>query len=220
MRKFSRVQLARARKIKLLLMDVDGVLTDGSIYYVPRPRGGMVETKGFHSRDGLGIRLAHHAGLKTGIITGRSSPVIECRVRELGIHFLQQNALEKLEPYERIRHAAQVEDAEVCYVGDDIVDLPLFRRVGLAVCVGDGDEFLRRHVHLWTRRPGGKGAVREAIELILTAQGKWASILKSYQRGDRAVELKRTVDASQLYPLRSEIPRRTPRDGGQPSQPK
>jgi len=192
MRKFSRAQLARARKIKLLLMDVDGVLTDGNIYYLPRPRGGMLETKGFHARDGLGIRLAHHAGIKTGIITGRGSPVIELRVKELGIHFLQQNVLEKLAPYERIRHAAQVEDAEVCYVGDDIVDLPLLKRVGLAVGVANGDEFLRRHVHFWTRRPGGEGAVREAIELILTAQGKWAGILKSYLRGDRAVDLKRT----------------------------
>ncbi len=203
MRKFSQQQLARAKNIKLLLMDVDGVLTDGNIYYVPRPGGGMLETKGFHSRDGLGIRLAHHAGLKTGIITGRSSPVIEFRVKELGIHFLQQNALQKLIPYERIRHAAQVEDAEVCYVGDDIVDLPLLKRVGLAVCVADGDESLRRHVHFMTLRPGGKGAVREAIELILTAQGKWAGIMKSYLVGDRAPDLKRTPEVPPPYPLQS-----------------
>ncbi len=189
--RISRKLLVRAKRIKLVLMDVDGVLTDGRIYHLPRAGGGMYETKGFHSRDGLGIRLAHHAGLKTGIITGRSSPVIEYRVKELGIHFLQQNALEKLEPYERIRHAAQVEDAEVCYVGDDIVDLPLLKCVGLAVCVADGDEFLRRHVHYWTRRRGGAGAVRETIELILTAQGKWEGIQKSYLRGDRAVNLKR-----------------------------
>lgn len=172
-------------------MDVDGVLTDGSIYFLPGPEGGLFETKGFNSRDGMGIRYAHRAGIKTGIITGRSSPVIEARVKELGIHYLQQNALEKIEPYERIRQAAQVRDEEVCYVGDDIVDLPLLKRVGLAVCVGGGDEFLRRHVHYWTRRPGGAGAVRETVELILTAQGKWAGILKSYQRGDRALDLKR-----------------------------
>jgi 3-deoxy-D-manno-octulosonate 8-phosphate phosphatase (KDO 8-P phosphatase) len=192
MPKFSQKLLVRAKKIKLLLMDVDGVLTDGNIYYLPRPGGGMIETKGFHSRDGLGIRLAHYAQLKTGIITGRSSPVIEFRVKELGIHFLEQNALEKLAPYERIQQAAQVQDEEVCYVGDDIVDLPLLKRVGLAVCVSDGDEFLRRHVHMWTQRRGGRGAVREAIELILTAQGKWDAILKSYLRGDRSLDLKRT----------------------------
>ena len=120
MAKYPRRLLARAKKIKLLLMDVDGVMTDGKFYYVPRPGGGMLETKGFDSRDGLGLRLAHHAGLKTGIITGRGSPVIEYRVKDLGIHFLQQNALEKIEPYERICKAAQVEDAEVCYVGDDL----------------------------------------------------------------------------------------------------
>jgi 3-deoxy-D-manno-octulosonate 8-phosphate phosphatase (KDO 8-P phosphatase) len=210
MRKFSRAQLQRAKKIKLLLMDVDGVLTDGNIYYVPRPGGAMLETKGFHSRDGLGIRLAHHAGLKTGIITGRSSPVIEFRVKELGIHFLQQNALEKLEPYARIRHAAQVEDAEVCYVGDDIVDLPLLMRVGLAVSVADGDEFLRPHVHFRTRRLGGKGAVREAIELILTTQGKWAGILKAYQRAERTLDLRRTPEVLSPNSLRAENSRRNP----------
>lgn len=173
---------ARARKVKLLLMDVDGVLTDGRIYYLPRPRGGLFETKTFHSRDGLGIRLAHQAGLKTGIITGRSSPALEYRVKELGIHFLQQDALRKLEPYEKILHAARVKDEEVCYVGDDIVDLPLLKRVGLAVGVGDGHPALRDHVHYWTRRPGGTGAVRETIELILKAQGKWNAVLRNYLR--------------------------------------
>lgn len=173
---------ARARKIKLLLMDVDGVLTDGRIYYLPSPRGGLFETKTFHSRDGLGIRLAHAAGLKTGIITGRSSPALEYRVKELGIHFLQQDALEKLAPYEKIRRAARLDDEEVCYIGDDIVDLPLLKRVGLAVGVGDGHEMLRRHVHYWTRRPGGAGAVRETIELILSAQGKWKGIVRRYLR--------------------------------------
>jgi len=172
----------RARKIKLLLMDVDGVLTDGRIYYLPDRHGGLFETKTFHSRDGLGIRFAHEAGLKTGIITGRSSPALEYRVKELGIHFLEQHALEKLAPYEKIRRAARVEDEEVCYVGDDVVDLPLLRRVGLAVGVGDGHELLRRYVHYWTRRPGGAGAVRETIELILSAQKKWKPILRRYLR--------------------------------------
>ena len=168
--------------IKLLLMDVDGVLTDGGIYYLPSPEGGFTETKAFHSRDGLGIRIAHGAGLKTGIITGRSSPVIEYRAKELGIHFVQQEARDKLEPYRRILHAANLRDEEVCFVGDDIVDLPLLTRVGLAVGVRDGHELLRRYVHYTTRRPGGQGAVREVIELILTAQGKWNTILKHYLR--------------------------------------
>jgi len=173
---------ARARKIKLLLMDVDGVLTDGRIYYVPRPQGGLMETKTFHSRDGLGLRLAHAAGLKTGIISGRGSPVVEHRARELGIHFLQQEALEKLAPYQRILRAAGLRDEEVCFLGDDIVDLPVLKRVGLAVGVGNGHPLLKRYVHYVTKQPGGQGAVREAIELILQAQGKWKRVLRSYLR--------------------------------------
>jgi 3-deoxy-D-manno-octulosonate 8-phosphate phosphatase (KDO 8-P phosphatase) len=163
-------------------MDVDGVLTDGRIYYVPRPQGGLAETKTFHSRDGLGLRLAHAAGLKTGIISGRGSPVVEHRAKELGIHFLEQGALEKLAPYLKILRTAGLRDAEVCFVGDDIVDLPVLKRVGLAVGVGDGHPLLRRHVHYWTKNPGGRGAVRETIELILQAQGKWKAVLKSYLR--------------------------------------
>jgi 3-deoxy-D-manno-octulosonate 8-phosphate phosphatase (KDO 8-P phosphatase) len=173
---------ARARKIKLLLMDVDGVLTDGHFFYVPRPGAGLVETKMFHSRDGLGFRLAHQAGLKTGFISGRTSPAVEFRAKELGVHFLKQNAREKLEPYQEILQAARLEDEEVCYVGDDIVDLPLLTRVGLAVGVAGGHKLLRHYVHYMTRQPGGKGAVREVIELILAAQGKWDAVLEHYLR--------------------------------------
>lgn len=176
---------ARARKIKLLLMDVDGVMTDGRIYYLPYARGGrgdgMLETKTFHSRDGFGIRLAHQAGLKTGLISGRVSPVVEHRARELGMHFIEQDALEKIEPYRRILQAAELHDDEVSYLGDDIVDLPLLKRVGLAVGVGNGHPLVRHHVHYWTKSPAGMGAVRETIELILAAQGKLGRILKQYQ---------------------------------------
>ena len=200
MAKYSRRLLARAKKIKLLLLDVDGVMTDGKFYYVPQPGGGLLETKGFDSRDGLGLRLAHHSGLKSGIITGRSSLVIESRAKDLGIQFLEQNALEKIRPYERIREAAQVVDAEVCYVGDDLTDLPLLTRVGLGVCVANGDDLVRKHAHFCTRRPGGSGAVREAIELILTAQGKWGAIQKSYLRGDRAINLQHGDEAGTSPP--------------------
>lgn len=170
----------RARKVKLILMDVDGVLTDGRIYYVPRPQGGLLETKTFHCRDGLGIRLAHAAGLKTGVISGRGSPVVEHRTKDLGMHFVQQNALDKVGPYEKILHAVGLRDDEVCYIGDDIVDLPILKRVGLAVAVGDSHPALRRQAHYWTRSPGGRGAVREAIELILAAQGKLPNILGQF----------------------------------------
>jgi 3-deoxy-D-manno-octulosonate 8-phosphate phosphatase (KDO 8-P phosphatase) len=178
---------ARARKIKLLLMDVDGVMTDGRIYYLPHVRGKggsgsgrMVETKTFHSRDGLGLRLALDAGLRMGIISGRGSPVVEYRAKELGIHFIVQDAREKLRPYQTILRAARLKDDQVCYVGDDIVDLPVLKRVGLAVGVGNGHPLLRRHVHYWTRCRGGMGAVRETIELILGAQGKLDAIVRRY----------------------------------------
>jgi 3-deoxy-D-manno-octulosonate 8-phosphate phosphatase (KDO 8-P phosphatase) len=218
MAKYSRKLLDRGRNIKLLLMDVDGVLTDGKFYYVPRPGGGLLETKGFDSRDGLGLRLAHHSGLLTGIITGRSSAVIETRVKDLGIHFLQQGALEKIGPYEKICHAAQAKDSEVCYVGDDLTDLPLITRVGLGVCVANGDDLVREHAHFCTCRPGGSGAVREAIELILTAQGKWEAIVDSYLHGTRAVDLTHKSESDQSSVLRTEVLRRIARPGA-PSSP-
>lgn len=170
----------RARKVKLLLMDVDGVLTDGKIYYVPDPSNGFVETKTFHSRDGLGIRFAHAASLKTGILSGRASPAVAYRAKELGIHFVQEGALEKIPPYEKILRAAGLEDDEVCYMGDDVVDLPIMMRVGLAIGVNDGHDLVRRYVHYSTRARGGQGAVREVVELLLDAQGRWDSVFKNF----------------------------------------
>lgn len=175
----------RARKIKLLLLDVDGVMTNGQIYYVPRPGGGMVETKTFHSRDGLGIRMARESGIRVGFITGRSSPAVRRRAKELGLDFLEENTLEKASPYLKVLQAAELTDSEVCYVGDDVVDLPILKRVGLAVGVANGHPLLRRHVHYLTRFPGGAGAVRETIELILDAQGKWKDIVDHYLQPDR-----------------------------------
>jgi 3-deoxy-D-manno-octulosonate 8-phosphate phosphatase (KDO 8-P phosphatase) len=182
----------RARKIKLLLMDVDGVLTDGRIYYVPaepgpRVRGarpGLVETKTFHSRDGFGVHFAHQAGLRTGIISGRQSPIVEYRARELGIHFIRQGTRDKLAPYRQILQESGLRDEQVCYMGDDLVDLPVLVRVGLAVGVASGHPLLRQYVHYVTRAPGGLGAVRETIELILSAQGKFQPVLDGYLARD------------------------------------
>lgn len=170
----------RARKVKLLLLDVDGVMTDGRIYYVPRPGGGMFETKTFHSRDGIGIRYARDAGIKVGIISGRGSDTVRYRAAELKLDFVEENSLKKIPPYERILQAAGVKDDEVCYVGDDLVDLPILKRVGFAVCVQDGHSLLRRHVHYVTKARGGLGAVRETIEIILEAQGRWKSVVDGY----------------------------------------
>jgi len=172
----------RARKIKLLLLDVDGVMTDGRIYYVPRPEGGMFETKTFHSRDGIGIRYARDAGIKVGLISGRGSDTVRYRAAELKLDFIEENSLKKIPPYERILQAAGVTDDEVCYVGDDLVDLPILKRAGLAVCVQDGHSLLRRHVHYVTKAPGGAGAIRETIEIILEAQDKWTPVVERYLR--------------------------------------
>jgi len=173
----------RARKIKLLLLDVDGVMTDGRIYYVPRPEGGMFETKTFHSRDGIGIRYARDAGIKVGIISGRGSDTVRYRAAELKLDFIEENTLKKIPPYERILKAAGVKDEEVCFVGDDLVDLPILKRVGLAVCVQNGHPLLRRHVHYVTKAPGGLGAIRETIEVILDAQGQWKPVVEHYLHG-------------------------------------
>ena len=170
----------RARKVKLLLLDVDGVMTDGRIYYVPRPAGGMFETKTFHSRDGIGIRYAREAGIKIGIISGRGSDTVRYRAAELKLDFIEENSIKKIPPYERILQAAGVKDDEVCYVGDDLVDLPILKRVGFAVCVQDGHSLLRRHVHYVTKARGGLGAVRETIEIILEAQGRWKAVVDGY----------------------------------------
>ncbi len=172
----------RARRIKLLLMDIDGVLTDGRIYFVPDHQGRLIETKAFHPRDGLGIRYAREAGLKTGVISGRGGPVVKHRMKELGIDYVYQDSLEKLGPYRDLLREAKLKDEDICYIGDDLVDLPILKRAGLAVGVGDGHPYLRRHVHYWTKNAGGMGAVRETIELILGAQGKLEPILKYYLR--------------------------------------
>jgi 3-deoxy-D-manno-octulosonate 8-phosphate phosphatase (KDO 8-P phosphatase) len=191
---------SRARKVRLLLMDVDGVMTDGRIYYVPAgympagspagnaassERAQFIETKTFHTRDGLGLRHAHQAGLKTGIISGRASPVVEYRARELGMHFLRQGALEKLVPFLEILREAGLSSDQVCYIGDDLVDLPVLIRVGLGVGVSNGHPLLPRYVHYVTRASGGLGAVRETIELILASQGKFKPMLDKYLAPDR-----------------------------------
>ncbi len=176
MPKLSAPLLRRAKKVKLLLMDVDGVLTDGKIYYLPGPKGEFVESKTFHSRDGAGIRLAHLGGIKTGFITGRESGVVSHRAKELGIHYLYQAAGTKGSSLDRILKASGFQADQVCFVGDDIVDLPVLRRVGLAVAVADCDPTLRRQVHYVTRARGGAGAVRETVELILHAQNQLRKI--------------------------------------------
>jgi 3-deoxy-D-manno-octulosonate 8-phosphate phosphatase (KDO 8-P phosphatase) len=169
---------ARARKIRLLLLDVDGVLTNGQVCLLSFPGGGVEELKLFHSQDGAGLNLARDAGLRTGVITGRDSPAVKRRAGETRMEFVYQGRAEKIPAYEEILRAAGVEDSAVAYVGDDLPDLPVLRRVGLAVAVANAVPEVKRAAHFVTQRSGGDGAVREVIECILKAQGKWDDVAR------------------------------------------
>ncbi len=158
----------KAGKIKLLLLDVDGVMTDGRIILDNQGN----ELKAFHVRDGHGIKLAQKAGIIVGIITGRSSEVVNIRARELGITEVHQGAHEKEATYETIISKYGVEDDEVAFIGDDIVDVPVLQRVGLAATVADADPSVRPHVDMITEAQGGRGAVREVIAVILKSREK------------------------------------------------
>jgi 3-deoxy-D-manno-octulosonate 8-phosphate phosphatase (KDO 8-P phosphatase) len=166
----------RARKIKLLILDCDGVLTDGRIIMLP----GSDETKTFDVKDGHGIVMAQRAGLRIAIISGRKSSVVRARATELGVAHLYEMAWVKTEPYEKVLAEEGLTDEEVCYVGDDVVDIPLLRRAGLGVAVADAVEETKKHSHIVTERGGGRGAVREVIEFILKAQDKWDEAMDRY----------------------------------------
>ena len=168
--------IERAKKVRLLLLDCDGVLTDGRIQMT----AGGDETKAFDVRDGHGIVMLQRAGIKVGIISGRRSSVVQARVQELGIAHLHEMAWTKTEPFRQILAEEGLAETAVCFVGDDVVDIPLLRRAGLAVAVADAVEEVRRYAHYTTRRKGGRGAVREVIELILKSQDKWNELMKRY----------------------------------------
>ena len=162
---------ARIKDIQILLMDVDGVLTDGKVWFVPD--GELVEVKAFHVLDGFGIVLAHRAGLKTGIVSARSSPGVQKRAEELSIDFIHLGARDKKTVLDEIVQKSGVEAARICFIGDDVVDLPAMTRVGFSVAVSNAAPEVRSRAAYVTDASGGNGAVREVIELILKAQGKW-----------------------------------------------
>ena len=166
----------RAARIKLLLMDCDGVLTDGRIWIFENGE----EQKGFHTRDGLGIDLWHRAGLQSGIISGRVSSAVETRARALGMTFIWQGCEDKLEAFNDTLARANVTSAEVAFVGDDLNDIPLMLQSGLAIAVADAAFETREHAHYVTTAQGGYGAIREVIELILKSQGRWSDLVKRY----------------------------------------
>lgn len=163
-------------KIKLLLLDVDGVLTDGRIIYDSQGN----ELKAFDVKDGHGLKMLQRAGINVGIITGRSSAVVSRRAQELGIDILCQGALDKLPPYLKILSEQGLTDEQVAYVGDDVVDLPVLRRAGFSATVADAVCEVIPYVDYVTSRPGGRGAVREISDLLLRASGRWDELTKKY----------------------------------------
>ena len=177
MPKISKSLTARLKRVKLFLCDVDGVLTDGSIFI-----GGEREFKRFNIRDGLGLVLARRAGLKVGWVSARPSLATKLRADELKIDFLiqQGDGTSKTAAIEQLLAQEKLSWAETCFVGDDIIDLGPLTRAGLAVAVGDGVAEARAAAHHVTQAAGGRGAVRETVELILQTQGKWRQFLEKY----------------------------------------
>lgn len=170
----------KASQIKLLLMDVDGVLTDGTLSYVPAPDGTMAEFKGFNSHDGIGIMLCHEYGIQTGLISARTSPAVVERATILGMKYIYQGHLNKMASYEEILAKAGVSDSQTAFIGDDFPDAPQIKRAGLGVAVDNARPEIKSAADYVTSAAGGAGAVREVAELILKTQGHWPAILAKY----------------------------------------
>ncbi len=184
---------ARARKIKLILFDVDGVLTDGKIWIFPAPAGSqpgsaasglqsasLIEAKGFHAHDGTAIMLARMAGIRTSIITKRNSETVALRARDLKIDHVCQGIQDKASVLAQILQKDGITAAEAAFVGDDVIDLPAMRQCGLAIAVKNARREVKAEAHWTTAHAGGDGAARDAVEYILKAQGKWKKVVEEY----------------------------------------
>jgi len=194
---------SRAKKIRLLLFDVDGVLTDGKLFFFPAPAGAeltiskhtakhggqggfglasssTIEAKGFHAHDGTAISLARLGGIKTGLITKRISETVALRARDLKLDHVHQGIQDKLSTFREILKQENLNAAEACFVGDDVIDLPVMWNCGLAVAVANARDEVKRDAHYVTKHSGGDGALRDTIEFILKAQGKWKRVVGEY----------------------------------------
>lgn len=169
---------ARAARIKLFLMDCDGVLTDARIWVLENGE----DQKAFNTRDGLGLDLLHRAGLKSGVISGRVSSALTRRAEKLGMSYVRQGCEDKEQAFAEILADAGLTNAEVAFAGDDLNDIPLMLQSGLAIAVADASLETREHAHYITQARGGHGAVREAVEMILKSQNKWEELLRRYIR--------------------------------------
>lgn len=171
----------RAQRIRLLLMDVDGVMTDGKLYYVPGPDGKMTESKGFNAQDGIALQWLRWHGIQTGVISGRISPATEERGRQVGMTYIYQGHIEKIPILEEIISKSGFSHAEIAFAGDDLTDVPLLNRAGLAFAPANARVEAKRAAHHVTSAAGGDGAVREMAEIILQARGAWSAILEKYE---------------------------------------
>jgi 3-deoxy-D-manno-octulosonate 8-phosphate phosphatase (KDO 8-P phosphatase) len=171
----------KASRIRMLLMDVDGVLTDGTLWNVPAPDGAIFETKGFDSQDGIALQWLFQHGIVTGVISGRISPATTERAKQTRMRYVYQGHTEKIPLLEEIFRDSGIAPAEVCYVGDDLTDVVCFRRVGLGIAVANARPEVKRAAHYITEARGGYGAIREVAELLLAAQGKWDEVLRKYE---------------------------------------
>jgi len=168
--------LQRASRIKLVIFDVDGVLTDGSLFLSDDGQ----EYKAFNSKDGFGMRLLQDAGIDVGIITGRESTLVKLRMKELGVSYVMQGRREKGPALDEMMQLTGLTLDQIAYVGDDVVDLPIMSRVGFSIAVQDARPVVKKHAHWITDNPGGRGAGRDVCELILEAHDKWDDIIKRY----------------------------------------
>jgi len=166
----------KAKKIKLVIFDIDGVLTTGALFIGDDGQ----EYKAFNSKDGHGLRMLQDSGVEVAIITGRTSNVVAHRAKDLGITRIYQGKREKLPAYEELIKETGLNHEQIAYVGDDVVDLPVMSKVGLAICVQDGHSFVKQHSHWITENNGGCGAGRDVCEMILDAQGNLHNMLQSY----------------------------------------
>jgi len=188
---------ARAKKIKLFLFDVDGVMTDGKIWIFPAPAGvtesslekgaapgvstqSLIEAKGFHAHDGMGITLLQRAGIKTGLITKRRSETVALRARDLRVDYVYQGIQDKRGAFEEILEKEKLSAAEAVYVGDDVIDLPVMRVCGLAIAVRNARPEVKEAAHYVTLHGGGEGGLRDAVEYVLKAQGRWKAVFEGY----------------------------------------
>jgi 3-deoxy-D-manno-octulosonate 8-phosphate phosphatase (KDO 8-P phosphatase) len=178
---------ARAKKIRLLLFDVDGVLTDGKLFLFPVQTANgqiVVEAKGFHSQDGAGISIARIAGVKSGLITRRNSETVALRARDLRLEVVRQGSTDKLKVFREILGSEGLTASEVAFVGDDVIDLPVMRNCGFSVAVANARPEVKAAAHYVTPHSGGDGAARDVIEFILKAQGKWKRAVETYIRNE------------------------------------